>query len=80
VLAVDTDVIVPLPANDVPARPRWAARVFANNEIFMAKTVLLEVAETLHAASSGATARIAIFGEKLAKRARKVTDVEVVKP
>ena len=40
----------------------------------------LDLADALHVASSGAAARFATFDEKLAKRARKVTAVEVVKP
>lgn len=42
VLAVDTNVVVRLLTNDDPAQARRAAAFFADHEIFIAVTVLLE--------------------------------------
>jgi predicted nucleic-acid-binding protein len=42
VIAVDTNVLVRLLAEDDPAQAERAARLFAENEIFIPKTVMLE--------------------------------------
>lgn len=41
-LAVDTDLVVRLLTNDEPAQAKRAAAAFAANEIYIAKSVLLE--------------------------------------
>jgi predicted nucleic-acid-binding protein len=41
-IAVDTNVLVRLLAEDDPAQAERAARLFAENEIFIPKTVMLE--------------------------------------
>jgi predicted nucleic-acid-binding protein len=41
-IAVDTNVLVRLLANDDPIQSRQAAQVFASDDVFIAKSVLLE--------------------------------------
>ena len=41
-LAVDTNLVVRLLTNDEPAQAKRAAAAFAANEIYIAKSVLLE--------------------------------------
>lgn len=46
-IAVDTNVLVRLLANDDPAQSSAAASLFATNDVFVTKTVLLETAWVL---------------------------------
>lgn len=49
-IAVDTNVLVRLLTNDDPVQSRSAARLFAEQEIFVPRTVLLEVEWVLRGA------------------------------
>ena len=49
-IAVDTKVLVRLVTNDHPVQSRNAARLFAEQDIFVPRTVLLEVEWVLRAA------------------------------
>ncbi len=126
-LAVDTNLIVRLLANDDAAQTRRAAALFSSEQIYLSKTVLLEsewvlrfsyelppnvilqalrklvglpnvvleqpleiaealdgfeqgldFADALHLAGSRRAGRFATFDQKLIKRARKLTDIELM--
>jgi predicted nucleic-acid-binding protein len=50
VIAVDTNVIVRLVANDDPAQSPRAARLFAREDVYVPKTVVLETEWVLRVA------------------------------
>jgi predicted nucleic-acid-binding protein len=65
VIAVDTNVLVRLVTNDDPAQSSKAARLFMEEDVFLSRTVLLEVEWVLRAAYGIAPAVIQGVFERL---------------
>lgn len=78
-IAVDTNVLVRLLAEDDPAQAERAARLFAENEIFIPKTVMLETEWVLsHAYEIDKKRILEAFQRLMGLANAKIEDPQVV--
>ena len=79
-IAIDTNILVRLFANDDPVQSRQAAQLFADEDILVPKTVMLETEWVLRFSYGLSRATIAAaFGKLLATSTVSVEGVEAVR-
>jgi len=79
-IAIDTNILVRLLANDDPAQSPKAAQLFASEDVFVPKTVLLETEWVLRFSYRLQRATIAAaFGKLLAAASVTIEDAEAVR-